>query len=176
MPTQRELAILNRTAMTGYGLNLGCGNNRLGNAIGIDSNPTATAADILADICKLDMYKDNTFDYIIASAVLEHVSVAPILALREWARVLKLNGTLHILVPDAEYGIWSMTGDSGAIGLLVSPPGMEHLHAFTKESLEVLLMFAGYAEIDIMRFNRLPERRERTLIARAVKGPLYAAN
>lgn len=43
-------------------------------------------------------YADNTFDRLIATHVLEHIS-HPHLALKEWARVLKPGGTLSILIP-----------------------------------------------------------------------------
>jgi len=46
---------------------------------------------------KLD-YPDNTFDRVIATHVLEHIYY-PHLALKEWARVLKNDGILSVLLP-----------------------------------------------------------------------------
>lgn len=43
-------------------------------------------------------YPDNTFDRIIACHVLEHIYM-PHIALKEWSRVLKQNGTLSVLIP-----------------------------------------------------------------------------
>jgi ubiquinone/menaquinone biosynthesis C-methylase UbiE len=43
-------------------------------------------------------YKDNTFDRLIATHVLEHIH-HPHNALKEWARVLKDGGTLSVVLP-----------------------------------------------------------------------------
>jgi ubiquinone/menaquinone biosynthesis C-methylase UbiE len=43
-------------------------------------------------------YPDNTFDRLVATHILEHI-YQPHLALREWYRVVKPNGTLSILIP-----------------------------------------------------------------------------
>lgn len=50
------------------------------------------------DICNMTLYKDNTFDFLICSHVLEHV-VDPDKALQELYRVLKPGGSGILLVP-----------------------------------------------------------------------------
>jgi SAM-dependent methyltransferase len=47
-------------------------------------------------------FKDKSFDCIYASNVLEH-SISPFIALKEWRRVLKLNGILVLVMPSKEW-------------------------------------------------------------------------
>ena len=54
--------------------------------------------DVQVDICDLSLFGDNSFDIIICSHVLEHVSDAD-KAMRELARVLKPDGWAIIMVP-----------------------------------------------------------------------------
>ena len=86
-----------------YILDIGCGKKLyklfwrdsdyyIGLDITSDSN-----ADILGD-CAYLPFKDSCFDFVVAYAVLEHVS-DPILMLKECSRVLKQNGKLIISVP-----------------------------------------------------------------------------
>jgi SAM-dependent methyltransferase len=52
-----------------------------------------------ADACELQVVADATYDFVVASHVLEHIA-NPLRALQEWKRVLKPGGALLILVPD----------------------------------------------------------------------------
>lgn len=54
--------------------------------------------DIVADICDLNMFKDESVDGIICSAILEHV-YNPFLAVSELHRILKPGGKLYVYVP-----------------------------------------------------------------------------
>lgn len=56
----------------------------------------------VGDLRKL-IYQDNTFDLIVASAVLEHIK-EDTLALKEIYRTLKVNGTAIIQIPMGFYG------------------------------------------------------------------------
>ena len=59
--------------------------------------------DIVCDITKLLMFKDNTVDEIRASHCIEHISLNLIInVLKEWHRVLKVGGLLRIYCPDAK--------------------------------------------------------------------------
>jgi SAM-dependent methyltransferase len=55
--------------------------------------------EIVAEACDLSVISDETYDFVVASHVLEHIA-NPLRALREWRRVLKANGVLLIVVPD----------------------------------------------------------------------------
>jgi predicted SAM-dependent methyltransferase len=60
--------------------------------------------DHVGDAEDLSRFADKTFDAIYASHVLEHISPPGPLerGLREWYRVLRPSGTLHVSVPDLD--------------------------------------------------------------------------
>lgn len=53
----------------------------------------------VSEASALPQIPENTYDFIAASHVLEHVA-NPLRALQEWQRVVRVGGTLLILVPD----------------------------------------------------------------------------
>lgn len=57
------------------------------------------APDILDDAETLRSIADETYDFVSASHVIEHMR-NPIAALENWCRVLKPNGRLYLVVPD----------------------------------------------------------------------------
>ena len=167
-----ELRLLTKLC-NGFGVNVGCGDTPIAGSIGIDVCREAKAASIFIDSLRLP-FPDNSLDYIVSSACLEHMQEAPITVLREWARCLMVGGVLGIVVPDAEYGIWSMTGDTGKCGELIKERReMEHLHAFTEISLCVLLEFAGFTITEVKHVDRRPLRKETTLFVSAYKNETF---
>ncbi len=79
-------------------LNIGCGDLRYENLLGIDVRKTP-AVDVQADIRKLP-FKDNSIDNIVAEDVAEHFRRAELMVvLKEWHRVLKSNSVLRIKTP-----------------------------------------------------------------------------
>lgn len=52
-------------------------------------------------------FPDNSFDRVIATHVLEHI-YRPHLALKEWARVVKSEGTLSVLIPTDPGVAWRL--------------------------------------------------------------------
>jgi SAM-dependent methyltransferase len=85
-------------------LNLGCGNNiKISDGIATWINldlSTEKGADIMGDLEKgLPMFKDEMFDFVLASHVLEHVQNYIPLIHEIW-RVMKPWGTLVIKVPE----------------------------------------------------------------------------
>jgi ubiquinone/menaquinone biosynthesis C-methylase UbiE len=54
--------------------------------------------DIVADVCDMPMFADETFDYVFMSEVLEHVKT-PQAGIDEVFRVLKTDGTLYLSTP-----------------------------------------------------------------------------
>src|SRR5579872_5073485 len=53
----------------------------------------------VTDACHLSMIPEKTYDFVLASHVLEHIA-NPLRALKEFERVLKPGGVMLILVPD----------------------------------------------------------------------------
>lgn len=58
--------------------------------------------DYLTDATNLYFSKDNEFDFICSSHVLEHLS-NPIKALKEWIRVIKEDGIIYCGIPDKRF-------------------------------------------------------------------------
>lgn len=103
--TWLDRKILRRSlaSFSGKVLDVGCGNKRLQEYLpttadytGIDFNP---AADIQMDISQERYpFNNNSFDYVICNAVLEHVKDDSFV-LNEIYRVLKPGGTAYISIP-----------------------------------------------------------------------------
>ncbi len=60
------------------------------------------AIDFVHNATRLEAVEDATYDFVLASHVLEHVA-NPLKALKEWHRVLKPGGSLLILLPNKAY-------------------------------------------------------------------------
>lgn len=172
MSTTKEIKLLAEYCK-GFGLNIGCGSVSIGNSIGVDVADTPVAV-IRAEAHRLP-FCDAILDYIVACNSFEHIQVAPVITLREWARCLKVGGTVAVIVPDAEYSIWSMTGDRGVCGRLCKPEReMEHFHAFTELSLRMLFTFCGFQVIEHEKIRiRGDGRAETTLLCVGVKTDVY---
>jgi len=81
-------------------LEIGCGGSRLPEfeTLDIVGGPNM---DYVYDAAKPLPFKDNTFDLIYASHVLEHIPwYKTEEVLREWVRILKPGGQLEVWVPD----------------------------------------------------------------------------
>ena len=79
-------------------LNIGCGEKKMENAIGLDIRETKSV-DIIADAHQLP-FKDEIFDLVYSSHLIEHFSHLEIAGVvKEWVRVLKKAGTIEIRCP-----------------------------------------------------------------------------
>ncbi len=84
-------------------LNLGCGEHKKEGFINLDWSPL-NAPDVVHDLNVLPYpFADNTFMYIEASHVLEHLNT-PFEIMRELHRILAPGGTLHVKVPHFSRG------------------------------------------------------------------------
>ena len=81
-------------------LNLGCGWDKRDGFLNIDLHGFHEP-DLVADVRNLDMLPSGQYDEIVAQDVLEHLTRAdgPV-ALREWARLLRIGGQLVLRLPD----------------------------------------------------------------------------
>jgi len=79
-------------------LQIGCGKNKNPNNIGLDINPISNA-DIIHDLNIFPYpFKDNEFDEILATSIIEHLDDI-IAVMREIHRICKPGGVVKILVP-----------------------------------------------------------------------------
>ena len=135
-----------------------------GKPIRIDLDP-ATNPDIVCDARKLPL-ADTFADKIYTSHLLEHFSFRETIAvLREWVRVLKIGGTLEIVVPNLKWASkrilegTEVPGEaeramymyySGQSGDLKTAHDDVHRAGFTAESLRgVLERVGGLADIQV---------------------------
>ena len=123
----------------GRGIDVGCGHRKTHpDAIGVDlvangESPTADSdslslrsqADIVCSGDDLNVFEDESLDYVVQRHNLEHYQ-DPLKALQEWIRVLRPGGILGMIVPDDE---------------VLDTIGMDktHKHAFTQSSLQRIL-------------------------------------
>lgn len=79
-------------------LDIGCGENKLEAAIGLDIDKTKDV-DVIADAQYLP-FKDEVFEYVYSSHLIEHFSHREVKeVVKEWVRVLKKGGTIEIRCP-----------------------------------------------------------------------------
>lgn len=82
-------------------LNLGCGPSP-SFEVRVDVTRHGTRANILADACQLP-FRANSFDFIEATNILEHLPLHPYDALNEIAYICKSRGIIHIMTPVSEF-------------------------------------------------------------------------
>ncbi len=82
-------------------LDIGCGNHKIQGAIGLDS-AKIKGVDIVHDLNKFPYpFRDNYFDVVYSSHVLEHLDAPLDKILLELCRICKPNGRIKIIVPHA---------------------------------------------------------------------------
>lgn len=77
-------------------LDLGCGIEKVPGAIGVDC-VALTSVDVIADICKVLPFRENTFDQVYLNDVIEHVPNT-IRLMEEIHRVARPDALVHIRV------------------------------------------------------------------------------
>lgn len=87
----------------GWGVDLGCGGVKIkSDAIGVDKNSVENVVDIVCNIASLSLFAKNRFDYVYSSHALEDLEKTESV-LREWLKILKINGYLVLYLPDKDY-------------------------------------------------------------------------
>ncbi len=102
---------------------------------------------------QLNIFKDNSLDYVISRHCLEHFQ-DPIKAILEWKRVLKIGGILGVSMPD----------DSLCNSISLDP---SHKHVFTPISFERIINLIG--QFQIIKIKQIPETCSFVFIAKKVK-------
>ncbi len=81
-------------------LHLGCGQKKIPGWINIDS-VSHCQPDVVHDLAKVLPYEDQSVSEILAEGLLEHFDkYMRLIVFSEWARVLKIGGTIRLGVPD----------------------------------------------------------------------------
>lgn len=140
-------------------LHLGCGYTILPGFTNIDIRKI-DGIDRVSDVYPLD-YKDNTFDLVYGSHLLEHFPINQTLdILKEWVRVLKKHGILRLSVPSLEalVKIYQLEKDlSQIIGPLYGKQDYEynyHMNVFDYKTLKRLMEKAGLVAAHPWDFRR----------------------
>jgi predicted SAM-dependent methyltransferase len=103
---------------TGWSLNLGCGDKILGDIVGykcinIDVRQLE-GVDVVCDVKHLP-FKDNTFNRVLASDILEHSPISETEGmLSEWSRAMKVGAHMKIRTPSLKWVVnyYARTGDA----------------------------------------------------------------
>lgn len=143
-----EGAVISEKIVGNKILELGCGMRKtVPEAVGLDRVPKGeeipgvkegliSLADIVADAGGPLPIESAAYDTIIARHVMEHL-VDPTTSVREWGRVLRHGGRLIIAVPNHEL--------RNSI-----PMNIEHVHAWTPNSLRVFMESLGWKTLDMV--------------------------
>lgn len=84
--------------ITGKGIDIGCG-REYGYNEDSKIHESSLAHDLdMCDAHEMSLFKDETFDYVYASHILEHLK-DPSLAIKNWYRICKTDGYIIICVP-----------------------------------------------------------------------------
>ncbi len=87
-------------------LDLGCGRNKFPGSIGVDLNPEATAADVIADLNRPLPFAADSFDELRAVHVVEHLDDV-VRAVAEMHRVTRSGGRIYLATPHySDYSSW----------------------------------------------------------------------
>ena len=89
-------------------LNIGCGDRTYDfyptneyKCVNFDGRDSLKKVDEVGDVKDLSRFGNETFDFILASDIIEHFPVSDTdIILQEWKRVLKIGGTIEFRLPD----------------------------------------------------------------------------
>jgi predicted SAM-dependent methyltransferase len=131
-----------RTICIGKGIDVGCADRPINDEVDTLDIEAEYLPTYIGNI--LDMpIEDNTYDFLIASHVLEHVDNT-IDALKEFKRIVKIGGKVGIMVPHGEYVDYVDLGDSS----------MTHRVLFTEKTLGKYLLHVGFKIIKVIKLER----------------------
>lgn len=140
-------------------LNIGCGDRTYDfyptneyKCINFDGRADLCRVDEVGDVRDLSRFENETFDFILASDIIEHFPVSDTdNILQEWSRVLKVGGTIEFRLPDlraicnaylngtnnAKLTSWLIMGGQDY-------PGNYHYTIFDREWLSSILTNLGF--------------------------------
>ncbi len=137
-------------------VNLGCGFDLRENYLNVDLNDFH-GADLVSDVTRLDMLPSEYYEQAVANDVLEHIPRAKCVpALKEWNRILILDGALFLQVPNVigltklleEPSNQSFDAQDRLLQCLFGTQGYTgdfHYNGFTEITIRALLASAGFS-------------------------------
>lgn len=146
-------------------LNLGCGGQVVRTSEWVNIDLYVKDPDVKnADMKKLDFIDDNSVELIEIIHAAEHLGKLEYpVAFKEWYRVLKPGGLLHMTVPDLLWVAKQLIFSGGDLdanpgcrlrdciyGGQAGGPGDFHYTGFTKTSMTKDLKVAGFSEVDVI--------------------------
>ncbi len=142
-------------------LHVGCGENILPKPFENLDITEREGVDHVTDASDLSKFKDETFDMVYASHVLEHYPRNEVKdVLSEWVRVTKIEGMVRISVPSFENAI-KIYQDTGLIENIIGPiiGGQTykyefHYCIFDERSLKYLMEISGLTAVHPWLYQR----------------------
>lgn len=143
-------------------LNVGCGERTYKeyptgyNCINYDARNIPGHTDVVGDVRDLSIYRDEHFDYILASDIIEHFPILETpMILKEWGRILKPGGIIEFRLPDldaicrayiekrqdARLTSWLLYGGQDY-------PGNFHFVCFDRQFLNSVIVPIGFEEAE----------------------------
>jgi predicted SAM-dependent methyltransferase len=165
----RKKVIPNEVDASPKKLNLGSSHRLLPGYVNVDGL-AERRPDVVCDVSRLGFARDNEYDLVRASHILEHFALGDLSeVLAEWRRVLKTGGHLVVCVPNHQalawrgilqpsgYNLDPMTYRNGWINGLFAldlPPELRHKIVFHFESLRGLLEKHGFTRIRRLNYRK----------------------
>lgn len=137
---QETFAAVWKYCEKGFGVDIGCGSNRLSpDILTIDVHDEGlNGGDLIMDSALLDWrprggmagFRDHCFDFIFSSHCLEDFDdIGGVL--NEWWRKIKVAGYLVLLLPDMEGGRYPKVGEEGGNSSHRTNVGVEYMKSLT---------------------------------------------
>lgn len=122
----------------------------------VDIRKGLKGIDVVCDVSNLHMFEDETFDYILASDIIEHFPVSETArVVREWRRVLKPSGVVEFRAPNlkviCENYVKGVSNTKLTSWLLYGGQGYKenfHYVGFDREFLNSIVLPIGFEEIN----------------------------
>ena len=143
-------------------LNVGCGERTYEEypsdhkCINYDARNIPGHTDVVGDVRDLSIYRDEYFNYILASDIIEHFPILETpMILKEWGRILKPGGIIEFRLPDldaicrayvekrqdARLTSWLLYGGQDY-------PGNFHFVCFDRQFLNSIIVPIGFKEVN----------------------------
>lgn len=142
-------------------LDLGCGNDKVQGAVGVDC-VSSKGVDVVADVFTfLPTLPSESVDKVVARQFIEHVDCLALV--KEIYRVLKADGVVTVETPNS---LCVANIVYAALRKYPSYKTKEHVHIFSEFELRNLFRIVGFKTVSVQWFNdftRMKRNRKRFL-------------